>query len=116
MTEPTEADFAGRSYARVYSVLGKKDIHRFLVAAVEAAGGRVLYASAPARTPVYLGVQDSRGDRLGLLIYPFRMTRKATVNRPADEVRGQIRYGGEDTWKVDHPLGTDIAGVDITLV
>lgn len=116
MTEPTAADLAGRSYARVYSVSGRQDIHQFLMEAVEAAGGRVLYASAPARTPVYLGVQDNRGDRLGLLIYPFRMTRKATVNRPADEVRGQIRYGGEDTWKVEHPLGRDIAGVDITMV
>lgn len=116
MTEPTATDLAGRSYARVYSVSGRHDIHQFLLGAVEAAGGRVLYASAPARTPVYLGVQDNRGDRLGLLIYPFRMTRKATVNRPADEVRGQIRYGGEHTWKVDHPLGKDIAGVDITMV
>ncbi|OZD02416.1 hypothetical protein CH275_17430 [Rhodococcus sp. 06-235-1A] len=117
MAEPTANDLAGRSYARVYSVSSRrKDIHQLLVAAVAAAGGRVLYASASNRAPVYLGVQDRHGDRLGLLVYPFRMTRKTTRNRPNDEVRGQVRYGSEESWKIEHPLGKDIAGVDITLV
>ncbi|OZD12989.1 hypothetical protein CH253_18140 [Rhodococcus sp. 06-156-3C] len=107
---------AGRHYPRVYNVVGRQDIHEFLLQSIERAGGQVLYASDYTRAPVYLGVQDGRGDRLGLLIYPFRMTRKATSGRPADEVRGQIRYGSEDTWHDQHPMGRDIAGVDITLM
>ncbi|QII09236.1 hypothetical protein BH93_27050 (plasmid) [Rhodococcoides fascians A25f] len=112
----SETFLAGRFYPRVYRVKGRQDIHDFLIRSVEQSGGQVLYASDSTRAPVYLGVQDSRGDRLGLLIYPFRMTRKAINHRPTDEVRGQIRYGGEESWRDYHPLGRDITGVDITLV
>ncbi|QHC68887.1 hypothetical protein GSU68_19415 (plasmid) [Rathayibacter sp. VKM Ac-2759] len=109
-------ELGGRAYAEVYSVSGRSDIHAFLVAAVEQAGGVVLYASSPQRAPIYLGVQLPSGERLGLLIYPFRMTNPQIKNRPQDEVRGQIRYGGEGTWNRVHRLGRDVAGVDITLV
>ncbi len=108
---------AGREYARVYDVRGRDDLHAFLVAAVEGSGGRVLYASDPRRAPVYLGVQGARDERLGLLLYPFRMGRTVTRRRPADESKGQIRYGSEATWHQDeHPVGRDVAGVDTTLV
>lgn len=108
---------AGRDYARVYDVAGRQDLHAFLVAAVEASGGRVLYASDPRRAPVYLGVQGAQDQRLGLLVYPFRMGRTITTNRPLDESKGQIRYGGEAGWhQGQHLVGRDVAGVDTTLV
>lgn len=108
---------AGRDYARVYDVARRQDLHAFLIASVEASGGRVLYASDPRRAPVYLGVQGSRDERLGLLVYPFRMGRTVTTNRPPDESKGQIRYGSEQSWhEGEHPVGRDIAGVDTTLV
>lgn len=109
-------ELGGRAYAEVYSVTGRSDIHAFLVDAVERSGGLVLYASSPKRAPVYLGVQLPSGERLGLLLYPFRMTNRIITNRPQDEIRGQIRYGGEDTWNREHRLGRDVAGVDITLI
>ncbi|MBO1766114.1 hypothetical protein [Allobranchiibius sp. GilTou38] len=92
------------------------DLHDFLVHAVEASGGRVLYASDPGRAPVYLGVQLESDERIGLLVYPFRITRNHIRNRPDDEVRGQLRYGSEDSWKREHPVGRDIAGVDVTTI
>lgn len=107
---------AGRGYARVYDVVGRQDIHGLLLDAVEASGGRVLFTGDPGKAPVFLGVEDSRAERLGLLIYPFRMTSRLIRNRPADEVRGQIRYGGEQSWLEEHPVGHDRAGVDITLM
>lgn len=107
-------DFAGRAYAEVYRVSGRGDIHDYLTAAVEKAGGRVLFASDPGRAPVYLGIQLDRDERLGMLIYPFRVKQVLTRNRPTDEVRGQLRYGSD--WDRDHVLGRDIAGVDITLI
>lgn len=55
-------------------------------------------------------------ERLGLLIYPFRVTHQRIKNRPADEVRGQLRYGAEESWLRDHPVGRDIAGVDVTMI
>lgn len=108
---------AGRRVPRVYHVSGRADIHGFLLDAVRLSGGTVLYASSALRVPVYAGIEDGNGQRLGLMIYPFRMTRRDTRNRPADEVRGQLRYGGEETWPADdHYICRDVAGVDRTLL
>ncbi|WP_454119243.1 hypothetical protein [Microbacterium lacticum] len=107
---------AGRAFGEVYRVQGRSDLHDFLVHAVEASGGRVLYVSDPGRAPVYLGVQLDSDERIGMLVYPFRITRNTISNRPDDEVRGQLRYGSEDSWKREQPVGRDIAGVDVTMI
>lgn len=107
---------AGRAFGEVYRVQGRSDLHDFLVHAVEASGGRVLYVSDPGRAPVYLGVQLDSDERIGMLVYPFRITRNTIRNRPDDEVRGQLRYGSEDSWRREHPIGRDIAGVDVTMI
>lgn len=107
---------AGRSFGEIYRVQGRSDLHAFLVHAVEASGGRVLYISDHARAPVYLGVQLDSDQRIGMLIYPFRITRNVIKNRPENEVRGQLRYGSEESWKREHPVGRDIAGVDVTMI
>jgi hypothetical protein len=107
---------ASRAYGEVYRVQRRSDLHAFLVSAVEASGGRVLYISDAERAPVYLGVQLSSDERIGMLVYPFRITRNKTKNRPDDEVRGQLRYGAEHTWNRAHPVGRDIAGIDVTMI
>lgn len=107
---------AGRAFGEVYGVQRRSDLHDFLKHAVTASGGRVLYSSDPDRAPVYLGVQLDSDERIGMLVYPFRITRKTIRNRPDDEVRGQLRYGSEDSWKREHPIGRDIAGVDVTMI
>lgn len=107
---------ARRGFGEVYRVQNRTDLHDFLVQAVEASGGRVLYASDPGRAPVYLGVQLDSDERIGMLVYPFRVTHNKIRHRPDDEVRGQLRYGSEETWKRDHPIGRDIAGVDVTMI
>lgn len=102
---------------RVYRVAGRTDVHGFLLEAVRRSGGTVLYASSAKRVPVYVGLEDTAGQRVGLLIYPFRMTRRGTRNRPLDEVRGQLRYGAEESWIADdHFVAQDVAGVDTTLL
>ena len=108
---------AGRRVPRIYPVSGRGDIHEFLLDAVRLSGGTVLYASGPGRVPVYLGAEGRDRQRLGLMIYPFRMTRLSTRNRPNNEIRGQLRYGAEKTWPTeDHFVARDIAGVDTTLL
>ncbi|MBO1751431.1 hypothetical protein J4G33_06400 [Actinotalea sp. BY-33] len=107
---------AARAFGEVYRVQGRSDLHTFLVEAVEASGGRVLYASDPRLAPVYLGVQLDSDERIGMLIYPFRITRNSIKNRPADEVRGQLRYGSQASWKRAHPIGRDVAGVDVSMI
>jgi hypothetical protein len=111
------SSLAGRLVPRVYQVSGRTDIHTFLLAAVRDGGGTVLYASSPMRVPVYTGLEDHRRQRLGLMVYPFRMKRLRTRNRPGDEIRGQLRYGSEESWPAeDHVVARDIAGVDTTLL
>jgi hypothetical protein len=109
-------EVAGGSYMRVYSTSRKVDLHDYLVSAVEQSGGRVLYASSPARAPVYLGVQTPGDARAGILAYPFRATHRQILNRPSDEHRLQLRYGSEQSWDDLHTIGRDIAGVDTTVV
>jgi hypothetical protein len=108
---------AGRFVPRVYQVSGRADIHEFLLEAIRSSGGTVLYASSRMRVPVYVGLEDPDRQRLGLMVYPFRMKRVRTRNRPSDEIRGQLRYGAEETWPAeDHFIARDIAGVDTTLL
>ncbi|MBI5160193.1 MAG: hypothetical protein HY996_02060 [Micrococcales bacterium] len=111
-----EEPLAGRAFGEVYRVQGRRDLHAFLLGAVRASGGRVLYASDPHRAPVYLGVQLDYDERIGMLVYPFRVTRNSIKNRPDNEVRGQLRYGAEESWKREHPVGRDVAGVDVTMI
>ncbi len=111
-----DESLAGRAFGEVYRVQGRSDLHDFLVHAAEASGARVLYASDPGRAPVYLGVQLDSDERIGMLVYPFRITRNTIRNRPDDEARGQLRYGSEDSWKREHPVGRDVAGVDVTMI
>lgn len=107
---------AGRKYGRVYTVSGKKDIHDFIADAVKRSGGKVLYQSSWTRAPLFLGIQTPSDERVGLLVYPFRANHNVIRNRPKDEHRFQVRYGGEKSWSGDHTVARDIAGVDTTLV
>ncbi|WP_322411716.1 hypothetical protein [Microbacterium invictum] len=111
-----EEPIAGRSVGEVYRVQGRADLHAFLLDAVEESGGRILYASDASRAPIFIGAQLDTDERIGMLIYPFRVTRNAIKNRPVDEVRGQLRYGSEDSWEREHPVGRDVAGLDVTMI
>jgi hypothetical protein len=111
-----EEPLAARTYARVYKTSGKGDVHEWLLDAVERSGGRVLHATSAMRAPTFLGVEVGE-ERLGILAYVFRVTRVETRARPVDEARLQVRYGSEETWhSEEHPLGRDVAGVDVTIV
>jgi hypothetical protein len=110
-------ELAGRSYAQVYRVVGRADVHEYLRLAVERAGGDVLYMSGADRAPVYLGIQGANDERIGVLCYPFRCNPPPIRGRAPDEHRLQIRYGGESSWvDHEHPVGLDVAGVDTTIV
>jgi hypothetical protein len=108
---------SGRVVPRVYPVSGRSDVHQFLLGAVERSGGTALFSSSPQRVPVYLGVGTPDGARVGLMVYPIRVTKVPTRNRPTNEARGQLRYGSEESWLADdHYVARDVAGVDTTLM
>ena len=113
------ATSSGRTYAREYERVQRRADHEFVAAAVEAAGGRVVFASGGTSAPLFLGVETPGGARLGLNAYVFSVNQAKTKNRPGDEHRGQIRYGDVNSaeWRDSpHPVGFDPAGVDLTLV
>lgn len=83
------------------------------------AGGRLLFTSGPSTAPLFLAIEDPAGARVGLCAYVFAANQVKTRNRPADEHRGQIRYGDvtDKEWRLSaHPLGWDPADLDITAV
>ncbi|NUL44594.1 hypothetical protein F7P69_05205 [Cellulosimicrobium funkei] len=107
---------AGRAFGEIYRVRDRADLCSFLIEAVKASGGSILYASDPHHAPIYLGVQLDSDERIGMLIYPFRITRNTIRNRPRNEVRGQLRYGSAPSWEREHPVGRDVAGVDVSII
>jgi hypothetical protein len=116
MTNYMTGGVAGRSYARVYTGLRRKELHEFILAAIVMSGGQVLYSSRSDQAPMYFGVQTPSGERIGVLIYPFLANQKVTGGRPADEHRLQMRYNNREVWDGHNPIGRDIASVDTTLI
>lgn len=79
----------------------KQLLLHFVREALEIRECRVLHASDPGRAPFYLVFETKGGDRHGLLIYAFLANAKKTRNRPSDEHRFQIKYGGDLSGVID---------------
>jgi hypothetical protein len=82
---------------KTYSVsrAAKAPLMRFIADALRMRGCEVIFASDPARAPFYIVFDTPTGERHGLLAYAFLANTKLTLNRPSDEHRFQIKYGGE---------------------
>jgi hypothetical protein len=116
---PVASDDHGRSYARAYEPVRRREHHAFVELAVERSGGRVLASSGPDRAPLLLGIEDESGEPIGICAYVFLANRRQIRNRPQDEHRLQVRYGdiNDPVWRAaDHPVGFDPLTVDVTLV
>lgn len=75
----------------------KEPLLRFILEGLEMRGCRIVHASEPTRAPFYIVFETVSGVRHGVLAYPFLANQKTTKNRPADEHRFQIKYGGNLT-------------------
>ena len=82
---------------KTYSVrrADKEPLLRFILEALEMRGCRVLHASDANRAPFYIVFETPAGERHGLLAYAFFANANITRNRPEDEHRFQIKYGGQ---------------------
>jgi hypothetical protein len=106
---------------KVYSVSAhdKAPLIRFIREALEARGCTIHYMSAANRAPFHIVLGLPGGERLGVLAYAFLANSKATKNRPADEHRFQIKYGGDLSGVIDvavDPFGlttTIFVGIDL---
>jgi hypothetical protein len=114
-------ELAGRLYIpKLYKVdADRASVVEVLERGIEASGGRVVYCSFRDQrvAPVYIGAEDGTGARYGLLVYPFRTTKRSTGGRPVDEHRSQIRLGDPTAMREEsNIIARDVAGVDVTLV
>jgi hypothetical protein len=106
---------------KVYSVSAhdKAPLIQFIRGALEARGCVIHYMSAPNRAPFHIVLDMPGGERIGILVYAFLANSKPTKNRPPDEHRFQIKYGGNLSGVIDvavDPLGvttTIFVGVDV---
>lgn len=81
---------------KTYSVsrFDKGPLLAFVLRALEMRDCRILHASEPNRAPFYIVFDTPSGERQGILVYAFFANSNLIKNRPADEHRFQIKYGG----------------------
>lgn len=89
----TEAPLSWKTYAVRASE--KALLLRFVLQGLEARGCRVTASTDPGHAPFYIVFETPAGERQGVLVYAFRANSVVTRNRPVDEHRFQIKYGGE---------------------
>lgn len=66
----------------------------FIVAGLLDRECRIVWKSEPDRAPFYIVFDTPGGERQGVLAYAFYANSQLTTNRPEDEHRFQIKYGG----------------------
>jgi hypothetical protein len=114
----------GKQYALTWSSYSvsrarKEPLLRFITNALEMRGCRIAYTSDPRHAPFYIVFETAAGDRHGVLAYAFWANARVILNRPPDEHRFQIKYGGDlkdvlDVAVDPHALITTIfLGIDI---
>lgn len=85
----------------------------FVRRALEMRGCKVLHTSPLNRAPFHVVFETAGAERMSVLVYAFLANSKATKNRPADEHRFQIKYGGDLSGVLD--VAVDPLGVTTTI-
>lgn len=106
---------------KIYSVSAhdKEPLLRFMQEALDARGCTIVHIGPANRAPFHIVLDLPGGERLSVLAYAFLANSKPTKNRPDDEHRFQIKYGGDLSGVMDvaaDPLGittTIFLGIDI---
>jgi hypothetical protein len=116
--------FVGQDAAfswKIYSVSArdKAPLIRFIREALEARGCTIHHISRANRAPFFIVAAMPGGERFGVLAYAFLANSRPTRNRPTNEHRFQIKYGGDLSGVLDvavDPLGvitTVFVGIDL---
>jgi len=112
-----ETAFSWRFYT--VSARDKEPLLSFIREALEARGCLIHYTSPANRAPFHIVFELPGGERLSILAYAFFANSEPTKNRPPDEHRFQIKYGGNLKGVLDvavDPLGvttTIFLGIDL---
>jgi hypothetical protein len=103
-----------------YSVYGVSRRHRepllkFIHEALNASGCRLIHSSDAGHAPFRITFETAAGERMGIIAYAFFANQRVTRNRPGDEYRFQLKYGGKQDQNV-HSLWQDPYGMYTTLL
>jgi len=101
----------------VYGVMRKhrEPLLEFVHEALAASGCRVIHSSDAAHAPFRITFETSTAERMGIIVYAFFANRRLTRNRPGDEYRFQLKYGGKQSHNIHH-LWQDPYGLYTTLL
>jgi hypothetical protein len=107
-------------HALPYNVYGVSRRHRepllhFIHEALAACGCRVIHSSSAGHAPFRISFETAAGERMGILAYAFFANNRDTKNRPKDEYRFQLKYGGKRDQNLHH-LWQDPYGLYTTLL
>jgi hypothetical protein len=106
----------GNAFAwKVYpcSARDKEPLIQFIREALEKRGCDVQQAGPANRAPFHFVISLPGREKLSVLAYVFRANSKVTKNRPTDEHRFQVKYGGDLSGVIE--VATDPLGVVTTL-
>ncbi|HEY7643528.1 MAG TPA: hypothetical protein VH858_00675 [Hyphomicrobiales bacterium] len=106
-----ESAFSWRAYS--VSAHDKRLLLQFITDALNGRGCLVRHVSAPNRAPFFVVFDLPGGERMSVLVYAFLANSRVTKNRPADEHRFQIKYGGDLTGVID--VAVDPHGITTTI-
>ncbi|HEX7054747.1 MAG TPA: hypothetical protein VF211_12545 [Burkholderiales bacterium] len=85
-----------------------------MVSALESQGCRIIYVPPANVAPFRLTFETPQGERIGVVAYAFLANNKVIHNRPPDEHRFQIKYGGDLSGL--HEIWQDPYGLYVTLL
>jgi restriction-modification system family protein len=92
----------------------REPLIRFMVDALKKQGCRVIHTPPPDTAPFRITFETPQGERMGIMAYAFLANNKEIKNRPNDEHRFQIKYGGDLSGL--HEIWQDPYGLYVTLL
>lgn len=85
-----------------------------MIDALEKQGARIIFKPPPQTAPFRITFETPQGERVGVVAYAFFANNKQIKNRPKDEHRFQIKYGGDLSGF--HGIWQDPYGLYVTLL
>ena len=85
-----------------------------MIDALQKQGCRIIFSPPPDIAPFRITFETPQGERIGIVAYAFLANNKPIKNRPLDEHRFQIKYGGDLSGL--HEVWQDPYGLYVTLL
>ncbi len=92
----------------------REPLLRFMVDALENQGCKMIFVPPTNVAPFRITFETPQGERVGVVAYAFLANNKQIRNRPRDEHRFQIKYGGDLSGY--HEIWQDPYGLYVTLL